>query len=419
MLREKPQEIFHELQDLPKSKGKIKILYIDNAVSFGGAIISISHLIKHLDLSKFTPLVISELNKKLLSDYIPKWVKTYSIKHSFNYLHWSKINNISKQIKSASLRKLFIYSSSIIRDLANLGYFIKLLCICLKDLPDIIHINNGLEIIEANIISKVFNIKCIVHQRGDSSANVFRKYFYKYTHAYIAVSEYTKQNMLSWGIPEYKILVMHDPILPQSLNSIKIPPLSKKSIEKYFGIFGRIVDWKGQKIFVKAAINILEKYPFYKAFIVGDAADSDNQYFKQINDLVAQSDAKDRICFTGYVQNPSKYYRIMDIVVHASTIPEPFGMVINEAMIHGVPVIASNEGGPVDIIEDGVDGVLIKPGDSKLLEKTLVSLLNDDKKRLEMGRKAKEKALRNFHINDYTNRMESLYVNLMQQSANK
>ena len=402
-----------------KSEKKISILYIDNAVSFGGAIISISHLLRHLDLNKFTPVMISELDQKILSNHIPDKIRIYNLKHWLNYFHWSKINSISKKIKSIFFRKIFIYSLATIRILTDCIYFIKLLSICSKQKPDIIHINNGLEIGEANFISKLFNIKCIVHQRGDSSANFFRKYFFKSTDTYIAVSEYTKQNMISWGIPEYKILVMHDPVLPQSTDLLPIPFLKKKCSEKYFGIFGRVMNWKGQKIFVEAAINILKKYPHYTAFIIGDSADSDKAYFMELKDMARKSDVNDRICFTGYIQNLSVYYSIMDVVVHASITPEPFGMVINEAMMHGVPVIASNEGGPVDIIENGVDGLLIRPGDPKLLENTLITLLTDDKKRLKIGKKAKEKVLKKFDADNYSKKMESLYINLTQPSVGK
>lgn len=393
---------------------KVKILYIDNAISYGGAIISISHLIRHLDKERFVPILISEIDKIALNHIISSGCNIYRIAHPVNYVHWMKITGRAALIKNNFLRKTFLYTCSFIRTFLNSFYFLHLLGVFLKEKPDLIHINNGMEIEEANIIGLVFNTKTIVHQRGDSKISLFRKILLKKVDLFIAVSNHTKNNMISWGIPAGKIGVMYDPVVWKEPNTVKLKKKYKiNDDDKCIGIFGRIVRWKGQKIFIEAAISILRKHHNVRAFIVGDHADSDKDYYNDIRNIVNGSGVGDRFYFTGYVPNVWDFYSLMDIVVHASVEPEPFGMVINEAMMYGATVIASNEGGPLDIIQNGVDGLLIKPRDPKLLADTIEMLLNDDKKRKEMSEKAKLKVKTNFDIKTYTTKIEKLYDELL------
>jgi len=392
----------------------IKILHVDQAVAFGGSIISISHAIRNFDPKEVTAILVAEMPMETLINHIPRNTKIYINKHIMNYSHWAKINERLDKVSLLILRKLTIYALSIVKIFSDIIYSIGLFLIAVKEQPDIIHINNGMDVVEANIVAKVLNKKCIVHQRGDSGINFLRSCFYNRTEKFIAVSNHTKQNMVNQGFPEGKITVMFDPI---SLHNKVREDIKKKygleAQSKCFGIFGRIVDWKGQDVFVKAAIDVLGSMPEAVAFIVGDPSDGSNTYFNKIKDIVDSSPVSDRIFFSGYVQNVDDYYHIMDLVVHASIEPEPFGMVITEAMAKGVPVIASNEGGPLDIIDNGVNGILIPPGNPMVLKKAILSMLRNDMKRREMGEEARKKALKHYNPTEYARNLTRIYKDLL------
>ena len=85
-----------------------------------------------------------------------------------------------------------------------------------------------------------------------------------------------------------------------------------------------------------------------------------------------------RIHFVKFQSEPWRLYPEFDLVVHFSTRAEPFGRVVVEAMACGVPVVAAHAGGPAEIIEDGVTGWLIAPGDVGALEKRMVETLRSD-----------------------------------------
>ena len=390
---------------------KIKILYVDNGVSFGGAIISISHLVRHLDPNMFVPIIVSEMDNQVLLQHVPNHVKMYKIKHWINYDKWSRINSFAEMFRYRTLKRIFILACMIPRIFTDIIYFVRFLWVCLLEKPDIIHVNNGFDIEEAYLAAGLMSIPCIVHMRGQSGVSSLRKLISKLPAIYISVSKWIESWLVrEWGVPQDKILVIGDPVFFPVYSGRDVKSIySVSPTDRCFGIFGRVIPWKGQEFFVKAAIEVLNKYPYAKAFVVGDAADGTAEYFDQIKKIAKDSPVGDRIFFTGYISNVSEYYQMMDIVVHASITPEPFGMVINEAMFYGVPVIASNEGGPLDIIDDGVNGLLIKPGDPVFLEEAINKLLFDDLLRVEMGRRAREKIIMKYDVIPYTEKMEKLY----------
>jgi glycosyltransferase involved in cell wall biosynthesis len=126
------------------------------------------------------------------------------------------------------------------------------------------------------------------------------------------------------------------------------------------GVFGRITPWKGQKVLVEA----ISLVPQVKAVLVGDAlfTEEDQQYKRELVDLCRQLGVADRVHFTGFQQNVLPLLHAVDLVVHCSVAPEPFGRVIVEAQLAGKPVIAARSGAPTEIIEDGVNGLLVTPG---------------------------------------------------------
>ena len=102
----------------------------------------------------------------------------------------------------------------------------------------------------------------------------------------------------------------------------------------------------------------------------------------------------DRIHFLKFHPEPWRLYPEFDLVVHFSTRPEPFGRVIAEAMASGVPVIAADAGGPREIVEDGVTGWRVPPGDVQALAAKMVEMMQADGR--PMGAAARQAAEQRF-----------------------
>jgi glycosyltransferase involved in cell wall biosynthesis len=116
----------------------------------------------------------------------------------------------------------------------------------------------------------------------------------------------------------------------------------------------------------------------------------------------------DRIHFVKFQSEPWRLYPEFDLVVHYSTRPEPFGRVVAEAMACGVPVIATREGGPAEIVEDGATGWLVPPRDTAALARQLVHALAADT--ATMRRAAREAAERRLSADRWAGEVAAVLV---------
>jgi glycosyltransferase involved in cell wall biosynthesis len=139
------------------------------------------------------------------------------------------------------------------------------------------------------------------------------------------------------------------------------------------GVFGRLSEWKGQSVFIDA----MAKLPGAVGVIVGGPLFGHEAYAAELNDKVAALGLQSRIRFLGFRKDIPELMTAMDIIVHSSIAPEPFGRVVVEGMLAGKPVVASAAGGVLEIIAHGVTGWLYEPGNADALGRTLREILDD------------------------------------------
>lgn len=122
-----------------------------------------------------------------------------------------------------------------------------------------------------------------------------------------------------------------------------------------------------------------------RAVIVGQALFGEHDFERRVQTLAAALGVADRVDFRGFREDVPGELAAMDVLVHASTVPEPFGQVVVEGMAAGLPVVAARAGGPAEVVRDGVDGLLYPPGDVGGLAGALRRLASDDQLRDRLG----------------------------------
>lgn len=157
------------------------------------------------------------------------------------------------------------------------------------------------------------------------------------------------------------------------------------------GIVGRIEQAKGQYLVIDAVKKLLNKGINTQALIVGHAMEE--KYLTHLKEGIAKDGLEDRIIFTGFTKEAQKLMQLCDCLVLA-TQKETFGLVLIEAMASKVSVIASNNGGPLEIIDDGKTGLLFEAGNSEDLTNKIKKLQNNIlRQRLINAAKAKAKKM--------------------------
>lgn len=400
---------------------KRNILFIESGYGFGGATICLAALLKGLDKNKYNPIVIfsqkDEASRNLLQN--DEWLSLFVHKY-----HRSKFTN-TLIIKSAKLgrfvKQIILICTIFTETVLTIPFFIKVMKVVKKNEIDLIHINNYFNANgEAVVISQLLKVPCIAHVRGELYNSIVARYIAKHITRFIAVSGFIKQGLDKFGVAAQKVRVVYDGIdmsaLDQKRRDITTDQMNKYSFGIHnVGIFSCLVWWKGHQVFIKA-IDILvkeRKITDCKFFIVGDTDDMNTHLKRELLNTVSNLKLEDYIVFTGHRANVYPFMDKMDIVVHTSTMPEPFGMVIIEAMALGKPVIATKMGGPLEMINDQFDGILIPPGDPRILAETIFSLLNDENKRRQMSIRAKEIARRKFDINNHVKNIENIYEEVL------
>jgi glycosyltransferase involved in cell wall biosynthesis len=162
------------------------------------------------------------------------------------------------------------------------------------------------------------------------------------------------------------------------------------------GIVGRLQPWKGQERLLRAQALLRERGRSIDVVIVGgDAHGLSSDYAASLPGLVDALGLQGAVTLTGHVPEPGPYIDRMDVLVNASD-PEPFGLVLLEAMARGVPVVAVRSGGPLEIVQDGVTGVLARDGSPQALAAALELLLDSPELRERLGRAGRERFLAEF-----------------------
>src|SRR5262249_6995961 len=164
------------------------------------------------------------------------------------------------------------------------------------------------------------------------------------------------------------------------------------------GLLGTLARWKGHSVFLRAISMLPPDLPV-RAYVIGDAIyqTAGSQYsIDELRSMAWRLGISKKVGFTGLVEEPAAALRALDIVVHASTQPEPFGLVVGEAMACGRGGIASLTGGVTEIIDPHANVRAYPPGDAAALAANIERVVVDRDLRTQMGIAGRAAAVRHF-----------------------
>lgn len=203
----------------------------------------------------------------------------------------------------------------------------------------------------------------------------------------IANSQATADAYVAAGGDARKLRVVHNGIDASPFDNVSDPaPIQVRAAlgladVPLVGLFGRLANWKGQHVLLEALASL----PDVHAMIVGGALFGEDAYAARLLQRANQPDLAGRVHFLGFRADVPQLMKAVDVVCHASVDAEPFGRVIVEGMMAGRPVVASAAGGVLELIDDGVTGLLVPPGDACALAGTLRKLLHDPEMAVRLG----------------------------------
>jgi glycosyltransferase involved in cell wall biosynthesis len=171
------------------------------------------------------------------------------------------------------------------------------------------------------------------------------------------------------------------------------------------GHFSRLSPWKGQHILIEALSQCPEDVV---AVFVGEALFGEQDYAQQLHRQVAELELEERVRFLGFRSDIVPLMAACNIVAHTSTAPEPFGRVIVEAMLCGRPVVAAQAGGAVELVEPGITGFLVPPGEPTLLAEVITTCRNQPDHTAALAHQARTTASQRFHLTNINQQIAQL-----------
>jgi glycosyltransferase involved in cell wall biosynthesis len=166
------------------------------------------------------------------------------------------------------------------------------------------------------------------------------------------------------------------------------------------GLVATYANWKGHGVLLEALARLPADLPV-RGYVVGGPiyTTAGSQWTRgELEAKATQLGLRGRIGFVPFQSDPADVYRMLDVVVHASTRPEPFGLTIAEAMSCGRAVVVSAAGGAVELFTEGVDALGHRPGNVDELATAIRRLVEDADLRRRLGADARATALERFGL---------------------
>jgi glycosyltransferase involved in cell wall biosynthesis len=368
----------------------MNILYVSyTGKILGGGEISLINLLEKLDRASFTPFLLvpdeGELEKAARKLNIEVFIIDYrKIKNPLN--------------------------------LARSLYIIKKIVQIIKNKKiAIIHCNStgGLTVLAA-IATRLCAIPFIWHVRSVDNDKLIDWILTCLSTKIIIISNAVTKR-LAW-LHTKKIELVHngvnlDRFHPSTEANALRESFAKDENTVVIGTVGRYHPIKGYKYFLSAASEVLKSITNAKFVIAGLDYNEQNLYLTELKELACRLKIDDKIIFIGNCQDVNAVTNALDICV--STSPnEPFGRNIIEAMACAKPFIAFDSGGPREIIENGISGILVEPKNSLRLAQEIIKLSLNPTIRKTLGENARKRVEQKFTSDIHARNIETIYRKL-------
>ncbi|HWX56837.1 MAG TPA: glycosyltransferase family 4 protein [Verrucomicrobiae bacterium] len=182
------------------------------------------------------------------------------------------------------------------------------------------------------------------------------------------------------------------------------------------GLVATMAWWKGHRDFLQALATLSKSQGArVRGYIIGGAlydSEGSQESIADLRQLAAQLGLEGRVGFTGFVDKPSDAIRALDIVVHASTRPEPFGRVIVEAMACAKPAITTGAGGAAELVTCGQDALTFRMGDPADLAERIGELARNAALWRQLGAAGRKTVLEKFDRRRLGRQLADVYERL-------
>jgi glycosyltransferase involved in cell wall biosynthesis len=374
----------------------VEVLFVENAPGFGGSLTGILHLVDAFP-AWIQPTLITAFDPKPFVE-VPSRLRVEVVPIDLTRTNFREGDSFAKTLYRFGRFNVWPWARQVAK-------------ICRKYRVDLIHGNNLLlGNMGAAVAGWRLGIPVISHQKGyEHNGRLVRTVINRkwYTH-HIATSHSIADHLLSLGVPPERCSMIYDAIIPPPESLVR-----RENPEPVIAMHSVLRESKGHEVFLRAVAEVAKetRQPF--RVVIAGAPPQASAYPEQLKKLADDLGLSDRVTFTGHLRDPFDLLAGVDISVHASVEPEPFGRVAAESMIMGVPVIAAAGSGAGEYVEAAKAGMTTPPRDVHALASALKRLLESRERRQELGERGRDFAQREFAPRAIASQLVELYEDII------
>jgi glycosyltransferase involved in cell wall biosynthesis len=297
---------------------------------------------------------------------------------------------------------------------------VRLVTLLRRERIALVHLNNGIIMNHPWMVAAwISRTPSVNHERGINASFLPRARLLARTlDAVICISGAVYRSMLANGLGHLPMVTIHNGLDVSAVRVTRLPEEIRAEFGldqhcRLVGMIGHLRAWKGQDILVQAMAALRDDFPELVCLMIGDVSPEEREYRDKLTMQIDDLGLTGRVLITGNRPDVANYINALEIQVHASIAPEPFGRVLLEAMALAKPLVASRGGAVPEIVIDGITGLLFEPGNPASLAISLRDLLSDCDAALAMGRAGRRRLEACFTIQQSTSQVEGLYQKLL------
>ena len=281
----------------------------------------------------------------------------------------------------------------------------------------LIHCNTLWDTPYGVILGRLLKVPVITHIRNTFEKEKIRKYWLDKVDLIITVSEAVARPLKEAGLP---FKVVYNGV---DLDVFDRVGVSGSEVRRELGLEGSLVillpgrvdTTKGQREAILAMSRVVKELKQAVLVIVGETSRQEAGLIESLKDLSRKVGVKERVVFTGARDDMPALYAAADLVIMPSleSAKEGFGRVLIEAMAMGKCTVATRTGGIPEVVEEGVTGLLVPPGDEEALARAMLEVLKDKEKRQAMGEAGYNRVLERFDLKRVVAYVERIYDSLL------
>ncbi|MDT8367432.1 MAG: glycosyltransferase family 4 protein [bacterium] len=260
----------------------------------------------------------------------------------------------------------------------DLAFLVRMVSILRRERPDIVHLHSrrGADVL-GGVAARVTGTRCLLTRRVDNpESGLAVGLKYRLYDRVITISEGIREVLASEGVPPGKITCVPSAVDPDRYTG----PWDKSTFQEQFdlpsdgpvcGVIAQLIDRKGHRFLIKAIPEILDTVPDATFLFFGKGPEE-----AELKELCRESGVVGKVRFVGFREDLDDYLGCLDLVIHPALM-EGLGVSLLQAAAAGVPIVGTRVGGIPEAVVDGVNGVLVEPGDPVSLARAVVRILTD------------------------------------------